>query len=192
MLQTYTLAHRILHWLIAFTFLFILLTVFLRTNWMNKNEIAAIVTAKLAEQHVQLSKEDATTIGKAVRKPMWDMHIYAGYFLIGLYVLRMLVMRMEGPVFKNPLSKNCSGREKFKSWIYIIFYVCLTLSLLTGAMLKLIPKTYSLPLHDIAKTIHLQSLYYAWIFIALHLVGLVMAELGTQPGIISKMVHGKR
>jgi cytochrome b561 len=191
-ITTYSLANRILHWLIAFTFLLILFTVFLRTGWMNKNEIASIVTTKLAEKNVSISKEDAIIIGRAVRKPMWDIHIYAGYLLIGLYLLRMLVIWIEAPIFRNPMSKGSSRKEKLKLWIYIVFYICLGISLLTGAILELVPKTYSLPLHDTAKFIHLQSLYYALAFITIHLLGVVIAELSTEPGIISKMIHGRR
>lgn len=188
---SYTRAHRLLHWLIAFTFLFILLTVWLRMDWMNKDHIGKIITAGLEAQDVHISAQTAAAIGKSVRKPMWDMHVYAGYLLIALYLVRLLVMKMEGPVFSNPFSRGISAAERFKSAIYLVFYICLGASLLTGAYIKLAGKTYP-GIYAVMKGVHVQSLYYALAFVLLHLGGLVLAELGSGKGIISRMVHGGR
>jgi cytochrome b561 len=188
---SYTKAHRILHWLIAFTFLFILLTVWLRMDWMNKNNIAQIMVKGLEKQDIHLSDEVAANIGRAVRKPMWDTHIYAGYVLLLLYVVRLAVMRIEGPVFSNPFSRKISARERFKSAVYLVFYICLGASLFTGAYIELIGKVNPV-IYKAMKTIHIQSLYYSLAFIFLHLTGLVLAESGADKGIISRMIHGGR
>lgn len=188
---TYTRAHRLLHWLIAFTFLFILLTVWLRMDWMNKDHIGKIVAAGLEGQNVHISAETAVAIGKSIRKPMWDMHVYAGYFLIALYLIRLLVMKIEGPVFSNPFSKGITSTERLKSAIYLVFYICLGASLLTGAYIKLAGKAYP-GIYAVMKSVHVQSLYYALTFVVLHLGGLVLAELGNGKGIISRMIHGGR
>jgi cytochrome b561 len=187
---SFTRAHRILHWLIAFTFLFIIVTVLLRMGWMNKDHMAAITSGSLHNRQVNLSREDAIAVGRAIRRPMWDIHIYAGYVLIALYCIRLAVMRIEGPVFRNPFSGKLSRKERFKSWVYLVFYVCLGISLSTGACIEFIgkrsPGTYA-----VMKAVHVQSLYYSLAFIFLHVGGLVLAELGSDQGIISRMVHGK-
>ncbi len=188
---SYTKTQRILHWLIAFTFLFILLTVWLRMDWMNKNNIREIVVASLEKQHIHLPDEVATNIGRSVRKPMWDTHIYAGYVLLLLYVVRLIAMRIEGAIFRNPFSGKITGKERFRSSVYLVFYICLGASLLTGAYIELVGKTNP-SIYKAMKYIHVQSLYYALAFVFLHLTGLVLAELGTDRGIISRMVHGKR
>lgn len=188
---SFTRAHRILHWMIAFTFLFMLLTVWLRMNWLNKDHIAGLASASLEGRDIHLSPEDAIAVGRAVRRPMWNMHIYAGYVLIALYCIRLLVMRIEGPVFKNPFSRKITRSERFKSMIYLVFYICLGTSLFTGAYINLIGKIYP-SAYAVIKAVHVQSLYYALAFIFLHLAGLVLAELGSEQGIISRMIHGKR
>ncbi|HRP57503.1 cytochrome b/b6 domain-containing protein [Agriterribacter sp.] len=187
----YTRTHRILHWLIAFTFLYMLLTAWLRMNWMNKNVIGEIVTASLKTQNVHLSDKIAANIGRAVRRPMWNTHIYAGYVLLLLYVVRLVVMRIEGTVFSNPFSRQISKKERFRSAVYLVFYICLGTSLLTGIYIELIGKVYP-AVYNAMKAVHVQSLYYSVIFIFLHLGGLVLAELGADRGIISRMIHGKR
>lgn len=187
---SFTRAHRILHWLIAFTFVFIIVTVLLRMGWMNKDHMAALASVSLHGRRVSLSREDAIAVGRAIRKPMWDMHIYAGYILIALYGIRLVIMRIEGPVFKNPFSRKLSRKERFKSAIYLVFYICLGISLFTGAYINFIGKRYP-GTYAVMKAVHVQSLYYALAFIFLHVGGLILAELGPDQGIISRMVHGK-
>jgi cytochrome b561 len=87
--RKYTLAFRIMHWSIAFTMLFILLTILLRLGWMNKFHVADIAGAYLTDQGVTLSQDQLILLAKKIRKPMWDWHVYAGYVLMGLYVIRM-------------------------------------------------------------------------------------------------------
>jgi cytochrome b561 len=188
---SYTKAHRILHWLIAGVFLFILLTVLLRQNWMNKTQVGAIVAQKLSDKGIKLSPKDAESIGKAVRYPMWRYHVWAGYVLIGLYLIRMLVFRLQGSTFKSPFKKQLPAKERFKSMIYVVFYICFGLTLLTGMLIVWLPRGEAfIEAHHIAKLIHIQALYYSVAFIVLHLGGLVLGELGKDKGIISKMIHG--
>lgn len=188
---TYTKAHRVLHWLIAGVFLFILLTVLLRQHWMNKDQVGEILLKQLSDKGIQLSKPDAVKIGKAVRYPMWRYHVWAGYVLIGLYVIRMLVFRFQGVTFKSPFKKTLPAKERFKSIIYVLFYICFAITLITGMLMVWLPRDPSWrSLHQIAKLVHVQSLYYSVAFIVLHLGGLVLGELGRDKGIISKMIHG--
>ena len=39
----YSKIYRIIHWAIAVSFLLLLVTIFLRLTWMNKNNVAAII-----------------------------------------------------------------------------------------------------------------------------------------------------
>ena len=186
---TYTRTHRILHWLIAGVFLFILLTVLLRQYWMNKDQVGNILLTGLAQKGIHLSQADAAKIGKAVRYPMWRWHVWAGYVLIGLYVLRMVVFRIQESTFKSPFKKQLTAKERFRSSIYVLFYICFGITLVTGTIIVWIPRTWQ-EWHHFARFIHIQSLYYSVAFICLHLGGLVIGELGKDKGIISRMVGG--
>jgi cytochrome b561 len=188
--KSFTLVHRILHWLIAFTFLFILLTVFLRMYWLNRNHTASIIMAQLTDMGVHISSDQAVKIGKAIRKPMWEWHIYAGYFLIGLYIIRLVVMKVQGSVFANPFIKNLSSKKRFKSAVYLSFYILLGITLISGGYIELADRKWELA-RQVMKAIHVQALYFALAFITLHFAGLVLAELWNEKGIVSKMIHGK-
>jgi cytochrome b561 len=186
--KRFNLASRLLHWAIAFTFLYILLTVFLRMGWMNKGSMGGIIQDNLASEGIRIDNDMAGTIGKKVRRPMWETHIIAGYVLIGLFVIRMIVMAVQGAGFANPLKAGVSGYDKFKSWVYIAFYVLLGVSLFTGFMKELGPES----LEEIMEEIHVLSLYYSIPFIVLHTAGVLIADAGRERGIISKIISGDK
>jgi len=185
--KNFSLTHRLLHWLIAFAILFLMFTVFLRLTWMEKNSVAAILQDNLKALNISINQDDAIKIAKQIRKPMWDWHIYTGYFLIGLYVLRLINLYFWGIIFPNPFHRASNLKQKIQGWTSIIFYFLLSISLITGFFIVNGSPEYK----DILETIHVQSIYYVVLFIILHFTGLVLAEYSNEKGIISRMIHGK-
>lgn len=186
--KRFNLANRLIHWAIAATVLFLLLTVFLRLGWMNKDNMGSIIQESLAKSGTNISKEDAATIGKSVRKPMWNYHVLAGYVLIGLYVIRIIVTSIQGIAYPSPFSRGISLKNRFKSWLYIVFYVLMAVSLITGFMVVNGPKD----LKEAMEFIHVKSLYYMITFIILHIGGVLLADFGEEKGIVSKMISGDK
>ena len=184
--KRFNLASRLIHWAIAFTFLYIALTVFLRMGWMNRGTVGALAHESLTKDGAAVTQDQAGNIGRAVRRPMWETHIIAGYVLIGLYVIRMVINAVQGWGFANPLKPGLPGYQKFKSWVYIVFYILLAGSLVTGILIEFGPHS----IHEVSEDIHKLSLYYMIAFIALHLVGVVLADGGKERGIISKIISG--
>jgi len=183
MKTSYTLTDRLLHWALAFAILFILLTVFLRLNWMEKNHVAGILMDKLSALDIIISKEQAIKIAKQIRKPMFDWHITIGYVTTGIFVLRMLFH------IKNKKSYNPqTSKEKFQVWVYRIFYTLLGFTLTTGLYMEFGPDF----LGDTVEEIHKLSLYYMIAFLFLHFGGIIIAELSTNKGIVSKMIGGDK
>ena len=75
--RTFNLSHRILHWLIAFTVLFMMFTVFLRLTWLEKNNVAVILQENLRLLNISISQDDALKIAKK----------YASLCGIGIFIL---------------------------------------------------------------------------------------------------------
>lgn len=186
--KRFTLASRLIHWAIAFTFLYIALTVFLRMGWLNKGNVGTILQDNLNEEGIKLTKDQAGTLAKKVRRPMWETHIIAGYVLIGLYFVRMIITYVQGQAFANPLKAGISAYQTYKSWLYIIFYILLAGSLVTGIIIEFGPES----IHEVSEEIHKLSLYYMVGFIAIHIVGVIIADGGKERGIISKIISGNR
>jgi hypothetical protein len=74
--QRFNLAHRLIHWDIAFTMLFILLTNLLRIGWMNKDRVGNIIQQNQRKAHNGINAKDASCMGKAIRESMWNWHIW--------------------------------------------------------------------------------------------------------------------
>jgi cytochrome b561 len=185
--KNFSFTHRLLHWLIAFSILFMMLTVFLRLTWLEKNNVAAILQDNLKALNISLNHDDAIKIAKQIRKPMWDWHIYTGYFLIGLYVLRLINLYFSGIKFPNPFHRASNLKQKIQGWTYIIFYFLMGISLITGFFIVNGSPDYK----DFLESIHVQSIYYVVLFIIMHMAGLVISELSNGKGIVSKMIYGK-
>lgn len=185
--RNYSKIFRILHWSIAIAFLLLLLTIFLRKTWMEKSHVAEIIQTYLTENNYEtLPQDDAIVLAKKIRKPMWDWHIYLGYVLVGLYCIRLALPFFGEMKFTSPFQKDLDTKTKFQYWTYLIFYVFTGISLITGLIIEWGPKTYKKPMEEI----HELSIYYLLAFIVIHFGGVLVAELGSQKGIISKIISG--
>lgn len=184
--RDYSLIYRITHWAIALCLIFLLLTIFLRLTWMNKENVADIIQNYLGATDKSLTREELIVLAKQIRKPMWNWHIYTGYVLTGLFCIRLALHFFGRMKFSNPLDKQLNLKMKFQYWVYLIFYACLAISLITGLVMEFGPKN----MKNIMEEIHVLSIYYLIPFLILHLGGILMAEFTNQPGIISRIVSG--
>ncbi len=186
--RNYSRVFRIMHWSIAICMILLLFTIFLRLTWLNKNNVADIIQDYLNNKDTSLSREEAIVLAKQIRKPMWNWHIYLGYILSGLFVIRLTLPFFGSMKFANPFDKQLPSKVKFQYWVYVVFYVCVMISLITGLTIELGPKN----MKDSMEEIHVLSLYYLIPFLVLHLAGVLRAEFTTNPGIISKIVNGTK
>ena len=187
--RNYSKVYRILHWLIAFSFIFLLITIFLRKTWMEKNHVAAIIQAFLADKgYPALPEDDAILLAKKIRKPMWDWHIYLGYVLTGLYCIRLAVPFFGEMKFSSPFKAGLDVKTKFQFWVYLVFYACTAVSLITGLIIEFGPKEYKKPMEEI----HELSLYYLLGFMILHFGGILIAELTSDKGLVSRIISGSK
>ena len=187
--RNYSKVYRILHWLIAFSFIFLLITIFLRKTWMEKNHVAEIIQAFLADKgYPVLPEDDAILLAKKIRKPMWDWHIYLGYVLTGLYCIRLAVPFFGEMKFSSPFKAGLDMKTKFQFWVYLVFYACTAVSLITGLIIEFGPKDYKKPMEEI----HELSLYYLLGFMILHFGGVLIAELTSEKGLVSRIISGSK
>ncbi len=184
--RNYPAVYRIMHWAIAICMLLLLLTIFLRLTWMNKDHVADIIQNYLSSTDQSLSREQLIVLAKQIRQPMWKWHIYLGYTLVGLYSIRIILPFFGQMKFPNPLNKQLPPKVKFQYWVYLVFYTGLSISLITGLIIELGPKS----LKKTTEEIHVLSIYYLIAFIIIHIGGVLLAEFTNQHGIISKIVSG--
>lgn len=182
----YSKVYRIIHWAIAISFVLLLITIFLRLTWMNKSNVAAIIQDYMKDTDQHLSQEQMIALAKKIRQPMWKWHIYIGYVLVGLFSIRFILPTFGEMKFQNPFGKNQSAKVKFQKWTYILFYVCVVVSLATGLMIEFGPSTLKDPMEEI----HVLGIYYLLAFIAIHITGVLIAEFTAQKGMVSRIISG--
>ena len=181
--KAYSTIYKIMHWAIAFCILFMLFTIFLRLTWLNKVNVSEILGTELSERDINLSSEELIKIAKKIRNPMWAWHVYIGYVLIGLYALRLILPFFGEMKFKSPLRQK-TLKGKFHQWTYVFFYIGLTATLATGFLIVNGPPAWKKGL----ESIHELSLYYILTFIVIHFTGILLAEYGSEKGIISRII----
>lgn len=186
--ENYSSIYRIIHWAIAISMILIAVTIFLRLTWLNKDHVAGIISSYMVTSGQSLTQDQMILLAKKIRKPMWEWHIYLGYVLTGLFSIRFFLPLFGEMKFKNPLAKQFDLKEKFKSWVYLIFYSCIVITLVTGLVIELGPKN----LKESMEEIHVLAIYYLSAFIILHLGGVLLAEFTKEKGIISKIVSGNK
>ena len=155
---------------------------------MNKYNVAAIIQDYLSTTDQVLSQEQLIVLAKKIRQPMWDWHIYIGYLLVGLFSIRFMLPVFGKMKIQNPFGRGLTAKEKLQKWVYIIFYVCVTVSLITGLLIVLGPKELKEPM----ESIHLLGIYYLGAYIIIHIAGVLIAEFTDQKGIISRIVSGSK
>jgi cytochrome b561 len=184
--KNYSKIYRIMHWLMAISFTLLLFTIFLRLTWLNKYNVADIMKDFLVDTDQTLSQDQLIKLAKKIRQPMWGWHIYLGYFITGLFVMRFALPFFGKMKVQNPLKMELSWKDKLKKWTYLIFYVCVFISLVTGLIIEFGPREYKKPM----ESIHILSIYYLIPFILIHLSGVLRAEFTWDKGIISRIVSG--
>ena len=183
----YSKIYRLLHWSIAISIILLLITIFLRSTWMNKNNMAEIIQNYLSNEGISINEKQSITLAKQIREPMWAWHIYIGYVITALIGIRFIVPFFGMMKIQNPLEKNLTMKVRFQKWTYIIFYIGITMSLITGLIMMFGPDE----LAGKAEKKHVLALYYLIPFILVHIAGVFIAEYTNQKGIIYRIIRGK-
>lgn len=181
--EKFTAAHRVLHWFTALSMTILFLTGFLRMYWMGKLAVADAI----ASQGIEVSKDQAKAVYKALREPMWELHIIFAYAMMVVFVLRILYMLFNGSRFTNPFRSGQPLKMRLQAFTYVSFYAFILISILTGISLR-----YNLFLEwkGSIEAVHKWGVYIFPIFIALHLMGIIIGESTDKKGVVSKMIGG--
>jgi cytochrome b561 len=182
----YNVTHRLLHWSIGLSILVLIGTALLHITWLGNDNLAKIMLENIIMFGGQITAGDASILAKRIAAPMWEWHFYAGYALVGLYILRLIHLSVYGVQFPSPFSNKNTLKQRFQGSIYIVFYLLLGITTVTGALMIWGPTSWRWT----SQIIHYQSHYYAMAFVILHFGGITVTELFMEKGVASKMIHG--
>lgn len=179
--------HRLIHWLLAFSILFILLTIVLRSTWMDKTHIATILQSGLQNDNISISQQQAITIAKSIRNEMFQWHYIVGYFIGILVFIRLYYSKKVGLFMPNPLKKN-SLHDRLQGLLYIAFYLFLTSIVITGLVIHFLGHDFIL--YSACKTFHKLSWWGVVGFMLIHIGGVIFANGRDDKDTITKIING--
>ncbi len=180
-MRQFSTSFRIWHWLQAVVFIGLFVTVLLRESVMDKHNIGGIVQKQLTTIGTVITDEQATVIGKAVRSPMWDWHIYFGFAITALLIWRLVM------IIKNGFGFDDNPKMQIIYKLYRVIYLLLLVMSITGLSL------YFQFTGDSKDTVEVVHKYIGWTlfaFGAVHIAGVIRAELTDMGGIVSYMIRG--
>jgi Ni/Fe-hydrogenase 1 B-type cytochrome subunit len=196
---------RLWHWLNATAILGLLATVLLRKTILSWRTNAALIESRLQQTGVDITPELAKEIAVAIRDPLWEWHIRLGVILgvlvIGRMAIALLVEKripgvaaLKAALRRKALPAQERGEALHYSLVksgYALFYLATVLMVATGfTMLFSAELGLSKGIVGSVKEIHELAMWFFVVFSGGHLLGIILAENGKDPGIISDMVHG--
>ncbi len=160
----------------------------------------------MAKENIALSEKQAKSLTHILSERIWEWHIYFGWALVALFVLRVAT-ELRGPSdmrFSARLlevarryrlapaaDKGAAGKVLFAKGTYALFYVLSTIMVVTGLLLIYRNDTDFLrSIKHVVEEVHNFTMYLIMGFFGVHLVAVVWAEMTKEHGIISRMVGG--
>ena len=153
-----------------------------------------------------VSVPQARELAHIISDRIWAWHIYFGWTLVALWVLR-LGLQLTGPselrfsarlleVLRRyrlapPADKGKAGKILFAKTTYALFYLFITIMVATGLILIYEDVSWLKGVHHLAEETHNVTMFLIIGFIVLHVVGVVWAENKQDHGLISRMVGGE-
>ena len=204
--KDYRAALRVWHWVNALLISGQLLTILFQKVIVNARSAVPEFLDKLSRDHVQLTKQQGNAFAHIISERIWQWHIYLGLALAACWLLRV-GLELRGPSnlrysarllevarryrLAPAAGKEEAGKVLFAKSTYAVFYLLLTIMVVTGLVLTWADDVAVLHrLEHTAKEIHNVTMYGIIAFFGVHVVGVVWAELTKDHGLISRMVGG--
>ena len=204
-LQKHSAAIRIWHWLTFLVIISLFVTVLMASTALDPRQNIPVVQNVLRDKGVVITSEQAWAVSHTYDDKMWDIHKLLGYALTFLFLSRIVIEmtqpkeeRMKSRFEKALLEHQKSGDDKkvFTHYLivkisYSIFYLLVFLMVTTGLIIAFGSDLgLSGPTRHSIKEVHGFFQYLIYAFVACHLVGVILADIGKSNGIISGMING--
>ena len=189
MLKKWSLSFKIWHWLTAFAIFGLLGTVLLRKTFLSWRTNSELIINKLSSFEVSITHEQAVSIAKAIRAPMWEWHIILGYVLVALVVFRILLVFTHSGI-QNYIDFSADDlHKKAVNTIYLIFYGLIIIMSISGLILVFDDILgLSKDMEHAIKELHELLFNGIWIYALIHIAGVIIAENENDKGITSTMI----
>ncbi len=193
---------RIWHWFTVLFFLSSITMVLLASTMFKTNNNISLVQQEAQQKGGILTSDQAMQVAHMYSDKLWMTHKYIGYGLCILLLWRLMIegfMTGTGRLLKRLHRVSHAGiteqEAKHYQWVqysYTVFYIIFILMALTGLILAFEDVKWLDPLHKPAQSLHSFLQYLLYAYALLHIAGVLRADMNRYPGIVSRMIHGKK
>ncbi len=202
--QRNSLTIRVWHWLTALGFLASITTVILGSTLFKVKENIPVVMESVVERGGQITHDQARNVAHMYSDKIWDTHKIIGFILCFLLVSRMIIegvqrkdekmsARIRTSLQLNPGTETEKAERDMYVLVkrgYLVFYFLFILMGLTGLIMAFDELPILKPLKKTANSFHVFLQYGIYIYIIVHIFGVVYADLHKDKGIVSGMING--
>jgi Ni/Fe-hydrogenase 1 B-type cytochrome subunit len=204
--KKYSSALRFWHWLNLLIILGSLITVALNDNTFDGQKNTAFIQQQLQKAGATVTEDQARVVSRGERDKIWQIHIYCGYTLAALLLLRLaleffhatdqkLIRKIRAAYnqyFLIKKDRKLARHELFVKSLYAVFYLMLLIMAITGLCMAFEDDVPALKNMHFLREIHEFTMYLIIGFIIIHLAGVYLAEHRESKGIVSDMINGGR
>lgn len=205
--KRYSASLRLWHWANAIIISGSLITVLINSTITDERPISSLMQDELRKAGATVTNKQAMSFAHALGDKVWDIHIYFGYGLAALLLFRLIMeffqfadqkfirkIKSAYHQFQNTKKNREEARhELVVKAIYAVFYLLLIIMVITGLSLAFEDALAVLkPIRPTIKDVHGFCMYLILAFIAVHLIGVYLAERKESKGIVSDMINGGR
>lgn len=206
MLEPHSLAIRIWHWIFFILIFSTITTVALATFVFNTGKNIPLVQQQLQGRGVTVDTQTARAVSHAFNDICWALHTWIGYG-IAIFVLGRLVLEIALPTqeklsgkmrlaraFMPTTVEQAQEKKHFVAvkWTYVVFYALIAVMALTGLVLAFETVPFFRSIRRPVKSVHSFTQYLIYGFILIHIAGVIRADIGKYPGLVSGMINGRK
>jgi cytochrome b len=197
---------RIWHWVFFILLTGSMTTVLLASTLLRTRTNTTMVQEQLQQKGLTASTDQARAVSHAFSDKVWELHTWIGYFvaafLLGRFILEvfqpsdeLLSTKIRKATGLRPLLPEARQvREHYirVKWSYVLFYFLVLVMAATGLGLAFEDVVFFRSIRGTLKQVHNFTQYAIYGFVFFHLAGVIIADAGRYPGLVSGMIHGKK
>lgn len=203
--KRYSSSLRLWHWLNAIVITGSLLTVLVNSTLLKGSGAVKTVSSALTAKGVSVTDKQARWVLHDLQDRVWEWHTYIGYTLAALFLFRLIleffqmadqklmhkIKTARRDFFVLKKHRETAGHEFWVKTLYAIFYLTLLITVVTGLDLAFEDDVPALRQFHFLKEVHNFNMYLILGFIAVHIIGVLLAERKPRDkGIVSDMING--
>lgn len=194
-MKKFPLSLRIFHWLMAVVTFLLLGTVVMRKTIFEKLELAKELREFMASKSIALNMDDSVQLSVVIISKVWQYHFVIGIVFSILVLFRVILFFTpsgRGVLigFRDFVLRRNKDANSFKYLVYVLFYLAAILLAITGSLMHLGNEWISHETKEALEAIHVSVINIIFLFIPIHIIGVVMGEKSSDKGIVSEMING--